>query len=819
MTKKQVKKQTERALYLSVISTVLCIFMLIGMTFAWFTSTVESDNNVITTAAFEVDVYWSEDCNAPATSAEAEASPVWFNLNGTKPFNETAYLPGEETVRYIAMYNKSGFNVKFDISLRAIVPDTNNDTADLLNALEIYTKEPVTSAVTTSGMTKKGTAAALQNADTAALTQISSSVVNAPVSPATESVSVTAVAVKLPESYSHATSQTVNFIIKVIASQWNTEHEEATATFSTTDQTVISTPQATVYVPTTATTEGGTALQATDTLTLSVMPGDADPSLTVTTGTGTTTYEVSLTNQDNVKVISDTGIKVELDIGVVDLQAFYHNTTALTLTNDTDNDGILEAADVTVLNTYFYDINTGIITFITDSFSPFTAAYEFAGGLGTEQYPYLLETADQWDGLYKKFLTDPASNLYFALNNDIDFTGKTIDNYASDTVYNYTMENLVLDGNNHTLIGINNYTGYKQLFPYINNSTIKNITINYNINSTKTIATSYNANNVTFENVTVTGVLKTTADWSTAFVAYPFGSGSVVYRNCTNYAKLQTNLTTNSYVAPFGSHTMSIGSLILDNCANYGEIIGGHASAFIGMTGGNVARYTVNNLTNYGAVRYTVGGNLFSYDNHALNAQVTAGEGSSVTELIVPEINLAIEDGKLVIKDADENIDYEVTMSVSIQMYNYNNSGTWSGGFPRTLSKTYSGVNGDLVTDFVSNVPVMESPCERTGYGQDGAVAYHGIFVPDNFDLNNATVLLEDSNSVIKLVTYQGQTFYYMYDSEWPAWYSLVTSSNGAETGELKGNITVTFNVQGDLSASSISYTFSIADAAAIFAN
>lgn len=817
MTKKTANRQTEKAMYMSIISTALCVVMLIGMTFAWFTSTVESSQNVITTASFDVDVLWSDDISTIyATSAEALASTKWNDLDATntsansKPFNELSFLPGQEVVRYIAMYNKSAFDVKFDVSLRAITDnDTENDA--LLNALEIYTVEPVAAgnAVTSSGMTKKGSAADLKKDDENALTQISSSVVEKATAPA-EKVTVMAIAIKLPESYSYSVSQTVNFYIKVIASQWNVEHEDATASVVAGQPTVLETPKAKVTVP-------AGAVDA-DSLTLTVVPGDADANLVavIDDGNGTTTYDVNLTNQNGVKVISETGIKVELDIGIVDLQDFYHNTTKLTAVSSVN--------DVDELNEYYYDANTGILTFITDSFSPFTSVYKFAGGLGTEQYPYLLETADQWDTLYKEFVTKPDSNIYFALNNDIDFTGKTIDNYASDTVYDYDMYNLVLDGRNHSLIGINNYTGFKQLFPYIYESTIKNLTINYNMNSNRTIATSYMANNVEFENVTVTGVLKTTADWSSAFVAYPFGnSGSITYKNCTNYAKLQTNLSTNSYVAPFGSHTMSIGSVTLDNCANYGEIIGGHASAFIGMTGGNASRYTVSNLTNYGTVEYTISGNLFTFGDHELNVQVTAGEGSSVVELTVPELNLAIENGKLVIKNADASLEYKTSMSISIQMYNYNNSGNWSGGFPRTLEKTYSGanaVNGDIITDFAANVPVMESPCTRTGYGKDGAaVEYHGIFVPDNFDINDATVLIEDSNSVIKLITYQEKTFYYMYDSEWPAWYSLVTSSNGAESGALKGSITVTFNVQSEMNANSISYTFSIADAADIFAD
>ena len=41
------KKSTKRTLLSSVLSLVLCMAMLIGTTFAWFTDSVTSGNNII----------------------------------------------------------------------------------------------------------------------------------------------------------------------------------------------------------------------------------------------------------------------------------------------------------------------------------------------------------------------------------------------------------------------------------------------------------------------------------------------------------------------------------------------------------------------------------------------------------------------------------------------------------------------------------------------------------------------------------------------------------------------------------------------------
>ena len=42
-----------------------------------------------------------------------------------------------------------------------------------------------------------------------------------------------------------------------------------------------------------------------------------------------------------------------------------------------------------------YDSTTGVITFTTDDFSPFTVKYMFNGGLGTAEAPYLIATGEQ----------------------------------------------------------------------------------------------------------------------------------------------------------------------------------------------------------------------------------------------------------------------------------------------------------------------------------------------------------------------------------------------------------------------------------------
>ena len=57
-------RSTKRALIASVISVLLCVSMLLGTTYAWFTDSVTSSNNIIVSGNLDVELYWSTDAEA-----------------------------------------------------------------------------------------------------------------------------------------------------------------------------------------------------------------------------------------------------------------------------------------------------------------------------------------------------------------------------------------------------------------------------------------------------------------------------------------------------------------------------------------------------------------------------------------------------------------------------------------------------------------------------------------------------------------------------------------------------------------------------------
>ena len=55
-------KNTKRALWMSILSLLLCFTMLLGTTFAWFTDSVTSANNVIQSGNLDIELeYWDGD--------------------------------------------------------------------------------------------------------------------------------------------------------------------------------------------------------------------------------------------------------------------------------------------------------------------------------------------------------------------------------------------------------------------------------------------------------------------------------------------------------------------------------------------------------------------------------------------------------------------------------------------------------------------------------------------------------------------------------------------------------------------------------------
>ena len=103
-------------------------------------------------------------------------------------------------------------------------------------------------------------------------------------------------------------------------------------------------------------------------LTLVKTEGQTPANIEIVTGTNAVTTEVRLEDQNGNKVTAADGkfftiaLQLEKKLNVI---GFYHSETPLTKAESAE---AVKAAN----DTYYYDAATGLLTFSTDDFSPFT---------------------------------------------------------------------------------------------------------------------------------------------------------------------------------------------------------------------------------------------------------------------------------------------------------------------------------------------------------------------------------------------------------------------------------------------------------------
>ena len=112
------KSTTKRALLASVLSLLLCFTMLLGTTFAWFTDSVTSGNNIIQTGNLDVELeYWN------GTAYEAVTST-------TKLFDDAAlWEPGHVEVAYLKVSNLGSLALKYQLKV-SVLNEVTGKTVD-----------------------------------------------------------------------------------------------------------------------------------------------------------------------------------------------------------------------------------------------------------------------------------------------------------------------------------------------------------------------------------------------------------------------------------------------------------------------------------------------------------------------------------------------------------------------------------------------------------------------------------------------------------------------------------------------------------------
>ena len=120
------KKTTKRALAMSFVSVFLCVCMLVGTTFAWFTDSVTSSNNVIKSGTLDVEMSWADGKTDPANT-------TWKDASKGAIFNNDLWEPGYVDAKHIQIKNVGTLAFKYKLN---IVPD--GAVTELADVIDVY---------------------------------------------------------------------------------------------------------------------------------------------------------------------------------------------------------------------------------------------------------------------------------------------------------------------------------------------------------------------------------------------------------------------------------------------------------------------------------------------------------------------------------------------------------------------------------------------------------------------------------------------------------------------------------------------------------
>ena len=126
---------TQKSLFFSAVSLLLCVVMLVGMTFAWFTDSVTNRNNKIASGDLDAQLMYSKD------------GSTWNEVKSdTKIFDDGAlWEPGYTEVVYLKVKNAGNLALKYklgiNISQETAGINVNGETFKLSDYIKFGVKE------------------------------------------------------------------------------------------------------------------------------------------------------------------------------------------------------------------------------------------------------------------------------------------------------------------------------------------------------------------------------------------------------------------------------------------------------------------------------------------------------------------------------------------------------------------------------------------------------------------------------------------------------------------------------------------------------
>lgn len=124
------KKSTKRALLSSVFALVLCVAMLVGSTFAWFTDTASTGVNKIQAGNLDVKLMYSTDMRE------------WKEATADTPLFKDSVLwePGHTELVYLKVVNAGSLALKYDVTTNNYDKERGKNSAGELFYIDKYLK-------------------------------------------------------------------------------------------------------------------------------------------------------------------------------------------------------------------------------------------------------------------------------------------------------------------------------------------------------------------------------------------------------------------------------------------------------------------------------------------------------------------------------------------------------------------------------------------------------------------------------------------------------------------------------------------------------
>ena len=421
------RKSTKRALLGSVMAMVLCLAMLVGATFAWFTDTASTGVNKIQAGNLDVVL---EMQNADGKWVSAEGKTLDFVKAADAKGEAILWEPGcTYELPALRIRNNGNLALKYKVAITGI-----NGSAKLNEAIEW-----------TIGDVAMGAAQHLAAGESSAFTikgHMWESAGNEYMNESIDGIAITVVATQdTVESDSFDKDYDADAEYPVVAvGDVNTDGDTVLK-----DKEEDHTIQ--VTVPAGALDEGVQSLK------LEVVKSATPAGVKVASTESSQSYEVTMKDQSgNAVSTNGTLMTVEMNVG--------KNRTALKLYHDgekmtKDNGTLTDAADH-----YVYDAATGYVTMKVSHFSPFTAVFarDYWTDHAADGYATPVDTADKVVtvasaeelALFAKEVTDDGKNYSgYTLNlaNDVDlgeYLWKPINGYNR-------LSGIVVNGNGHTI--------------------------------------------------------------------------------------------------------------------------------------------------------------------------------------------------------------------------------------------------------------------------------------------------------------------------------------------------------------------------------